>query len=190
MKQSQFMYELMVELDGVPDEEKLVLMNDYNTYFENKLEGGMSEEQIIEGLKTPHEIARRYKKGKPLPIEGVDSVLTHENQGEKTFFSVVKFIFLIPVCAVYELLVLAFGIAGMALVLALCLACTLFVVVSFVSIPLNMGFIFVGLGCVCLMMAFIMLFIIVIHFMMMLMKLLPNYMGRVLSNTPKKEAQR
>ena len=78
MTQSQFMYDLMIALNGIPDEEKFVLMNDYTQYFEDKLESGMVEEDIVNSLKAPREIARRYKNGNPIPIDGVESVLTSD----------------------------------------------------------------------------------------------------------------
>lgn len=187
MTQSQFMYDLMIALEGIPDEEKFVLMNDYTRYFENKLAGGMSEENIVNSLKSPREIARRYKNGNPIPIDGVDSVLTSDPKGKKTFLSVFKFILLLPVCAVYEVIAAAFGIVILAAVLILCMACALGVVVSFVSVALNNGFIFLGIGAVLLTFAFVMLFMLVCRFSVDAVKFLPNLMGRILSNKPKKK---
>ena len=182
MTQSQFMYDLMRELDGVPDEEKFVLMNDYTQYFENHIESGMTEESIIENLKTPHEIACCYKKGKPIPLEGVESVLASEQDGDKTALSVIKFIFLIPVCVVYEAATAAVCAIIVAASLALCLVCAVGGVVSFVSVVLNKGFILLGIGAVILTFAFVMLFMLAVNFTVSAVKLFPRYMGRVLAN--------
>lgn len=185
MTQSQFMYELMVELEGVPDEEKFVLMNDYTQYFENKSDSGMSEEDIVKNLSSPKEIARSYKRGKPIPLEGVDSVLTSDLSGDKTALSVLKFVLLIPVCAVYEVLAVGLGVALLAAVLALCMACAVGGVVSFVSVSLGNGFIFLGVGAVFLTFAFVMLFMVVFKFSVDAVKFFPAFMGRVLANKPK-----
>lgn len=184
MTQSQFMYDLMLELEGIPDEEKFVLMNDYNQFFENKLEEGMTEEEIVNNLRTPHDIARSYKKGKPIPIEGVDSVLTSEQTGKKTLSSVFKFVLLIPVCAVYEVLAAALCAAVMLTVLALCLACAIGGVVSFVSVSLGGGFVLLGIGAVFLTFAFVVLFMLSVRLTADAVKLFPRFMGRVLANKP------
>lgn len=187
MTQSQFMYDLMIALEGIPDEEKFVLMNDYTQYFEDKLASGMSEEKITGSLKSPREIARHYKSGNPIPIDGVESVLTSNPQGKKTFLSVFKFILLLPVCAVYEVIAAAFGIALLAAALLLCMACALGGVVSFVSAALNKGFILLGIGAVLLTFAFVMLFMLVFRFSVDAVKFFPAFMSRILSNKPKKK---
>ena len=185
MTQAQFMYDLMIALDGIPDEEKLVLTNDYNQYFEDRLNKGMSEERIVNSLKSPREIARRYKSGNPIPIDGVDSVLTSNPKGNKPASRVIKFILLVPVCGVYEVLAVVLGIALLAVILALCMACTLGVVVSFVSASLNVGFVFMGVGAVCLTFAFVMLFMITLKLSINAVKIFPKFMSRILSNKPK-----
>lgn len=185
MTQSQFMYDLMIALEGVPDEEKFVMMNDYTRYFEDKLAEGMSEESIVSSLKSPREIARRYKNGNPIPIDGVESVLTSNPQGKKTFSSIFKFVLLVPVCAVYEVLAVGFGIVMLAAILVLCMACALGGVVSFVSVALNKGFLLLGIGAVFLTFALVMLFMIVFRFSVDSVKFFPALMGRILSNKPK-----
>ena len=187
MTQAQFMYDLMVYLEGVPDEEKYVLMNDYNQYFENRIQNGDSEETITQFLKPPREIARRYKKGNPIPIEGIDSVIPHEQADNKDFFSILGFILLIPVCVVYETAVIVFCTALLIAVLALCMSGAVGIIVSFVSAALSKGFVLLGLGCVFLTLAFIILFMLTVNFFINAVKYFPNIMKRVLANKQKEK---
>ena len=185
MTQAQFMYDLMVYLEGVPDEEKYVLMNDYNQYFENRIQNGDSEETITNSLKPPREIARRYKKGNPIPIEGIESVIPCEQSDNKDFFSILGFILLIPVCIVYEIAAAVFCAALLIAVLALCMSGAVGVIISFVSAALGKGFVLLGLGCVFLTLAFLILFMLTITFAIKAVKYFPNVMKRVLANKRK-----
>ena len=185
MTQSQFMYDLMVELEGVPDEDKLVLMNDYNQYFTDRIEGGMSEDDIVSRLRSPKEIAASFKNGTPIPIEGVDSVLIGVQKGNKTPMSVFKFILLIPVCAVYEVFAVSVGLVLLAVTLVLCAVCALASVAAFMSVPLSRGFILLGVGGIFLTFAFVMLCTAVFAGALGAAAKFPGFMGRVLNNRTK-----
>ena len=185
MTQSQFMYDLMVELDGVPDEDKFVLMNDYNQYFTDRIDEGLSEDDIISKLRSPKEIADGYRNGVPIPIDGVDSVLSSSQRGEKTPLSVLKFVLLIPVCALYEVLAVSVGVILLAAVAALCAAGSLVSVAAFMSASLNTGFMLLGIGGIFLTFAFIMLCAAVFGGALGAVKKFPGFMGNVLHNRTK-----
>ncbi len=182
MTQSQFMYDLTVALDGVPDEEKYVLTNDYDRYFSDRLSEGMSEELITQNLSSPAEIARRYKQGDPIPIDGVDSVFVSQKKGKITFLSVCKFILMIPLCIVYEIISVFFGIVLFLISLMLCVGGALFSVAAFMSMSLNIGFLLLGIGGIFLTVSFVMLSGFVILAAVKAVRFLPGKMSVILNN--------
>lgn len=185
MTQSQFMYDLMVELEGIPDEDKFVVMNDYTQYFSDSIENGLSEDDIINALRSPKEIADGYKNGTPIPIKGVESVLGNNRKGNKTVQSVFKFILLIPVCALYEVLTVLLGLACLAVTLVLCAVGALASVTAFLSVPLNNGFIFLGFGGIFLTFSCVMLCAVVFKGAVGAVLKFPVFMGKVLNNRKK-----
>ncbi len=185
MTKSQFMYDLMIGLDGVPDEEKLLVMNDYDLYFSEKISDGMSEEAIVSSLKSPEEIAKGYKTGQPVPIEGVESVLSDLGKGKKTPLSVFKFILLIPVCALYEIFALSLGIVSLIVSLGLCFSGALLSVAAFMSSPLSRWFIVIGIGSIVITFAFVMLVTAVFQGTVRLVRKFPRFMSRILHNCEK-----
>ncbi len=185
MTQSQFMYELMVELADIPDEEKVVIMNDYTQFFTEHTEQGMSEENIINALSSPKEIANGYKNGLPLPIEGIESVYINEQSGKVTAISVLKFILLIPVAAIYIPVTAVLGIAILLLSLALCAASVCLSVFSFTVASLQTGFILLGIGGIFFTLAFLILSVVIFKGAIKTVLVFPKLMGRVLKNNKK-----
>lgn len=185
MTQSQFMYELMVELADIPDEEKVVIMNGYTQFFAERTNQGMSEESIIDTLSSPKEIAQGYKNGSPLPIEGVESVYSGEKSGEKTAGSVIKFILLIPVAAIYIPITAVLGLAVLLLSLALCAASVCLTVFSFTVASLQTGFIVLGIGGIFFTLAFLMLCVVIFKGSWKIVLAFPRLMGQVLTNKRK-----
>lgn len=185
MTQTQFMYELMVELADIPDNEKVVIMNDYTQLFSESTEQGMSEESIISSLATPKEIAQSYKDGAPLPIKGVDSVYSNEQGGNITASSIMKFILLIPVAIIYVAVTSAFGLVVLLLCLALCAVSVCLSVFSFTVAGLQSGFILLGIGGIFFTLAFLMLCVVVFKGAIKIILKIPKYMGSVLRNNKK-----
>lgn len=185
MTQTQFMYELMVELADISDKEKVVIMNDYTQLFSESIEQGVSEENIIASLATPKEIAQSYKDGSPLPIKGVDSVYNCEQGGNMTTSSIMKFILLIPVAILYVAVTSALGLATLFLCLVLCAASVCISVFSFTVASLQTGFILLGIGGIFFTLAFLILCVVVFKSAIKIVLKFPKYMGSVLRNNKK-----
>lgn len=185
MTQSQFMYELMTELDGLPDERKYIVMNEYTQYFTEQTENGLSEEGIISSLGSPKEIAQSYKSGSPIRLAGVASVDLSSGESTKTPLSVFKFILLIPAAAVYLPVMTALGLAVLLISLLLCAASVCLTVFSFTVASLQTGFIFLGIGGIFFAFAFVMFCVVIFKGALRLVFFFPKLMGRVLRNESK-----
>lgn len=142
MTQAQFMYELMIAAKELPDDERLTLMSDYDKYFELH-----QQDNAADALPSPKEIAESYLHGEPIIPEGVGSSQAAYAKKEKaTALGVLVFILLIPVCAVYELLIIAAGLVVSVLALAMCAAAAIASTVCFGAASLSIGVVFVGIG--------------------------------------------
>lgn len=181
MTQSQFMYKLMVELTDLPDEKKYVIMNEYTQFFDERLDRGMSEEQIAEALPAPKVIAQAYKDGSPLPIGEMQSIYDGKSSS-RTAASVFKFICLIPVAVLYFPIVTVLGLALFLIAVALCAACVCMSVFSFTAVPLQTGFILTGIGGIFFTLTFLFLSILIFKGVFVLLKIFPAFMGSVLNN--------
>lgn len=184
MTQSQFMYELMTELSDLPDEEKYVVMNDYNQLFSEQIADGMSEEAVTSALASPQKIAEGYKNGRPLPIVGVQSIYENSS-GKATSLSVFKFICLIPVAIVYVPVTLALGILALLLTAVLCAASVCLSVFSFTVASLQTGFILTGIGGIFFTLTFLLLSVFVFKGAVCMVTAFPKFMGRILKNKRK-----
>ncbi len=182
MTQAQFMYDLMTAVKDLSDEEKYVIMNDYNQYFFDKKEAGLSEEEIVAALPSPKSIAEDYHHGIPTPIDGMDFGSVSENEDKKTPLSILLFILLMPVCAVYEALAVVLGIAAAVVMLALCIAAAFASVGCFGLAGLSRGFILVGIGGLLLTVALVLLSAAMFRAIAAGIAWFPRFMKRVLNN--------
>ncbi len=180
MTQSQFMYELMKELDGMSDEKKYDIMNDYTGFFSEQTDNGRSPEEIISMLHSPKEIAESYKKGKPVEL---DVFASGSEDDTPAYKRVVKFILLIPCALVIVPLSALAGALLVALSVVLCVAGVAVSVYSFFASSLSFGFIIIGIGGILFTFSFVMLCVSFIQLTAKMVKSFPNYMGRVLNNT-------
>ena len=187
MTQSQFMYELMKELDGMSDEKKYDIMNDYTGFFSEQTDNGRSPEEIISMLHSPKEIAESYKKGKPVEL---DVFASGSEDDTPAYKRVVKFILLIPCALVIVPLSALAGALLVALSVVLCVAGVAVsvylggrrIIKKFAS-SLSFGFIIIGIGGILFTFSFVMLCVSFIQLTAKMVKSFPNYMGRVLNNT-------
>ena len=179
MTQLQFMYELMSALDGLPDEDKYIIKNDYDRYFAEQLEKGVDESEIITALGSPEDIACKYKNGDRAVLEGI---LNEKRQSKKTAGSVAKFILLLPVGAVAVPLTAAACVLLVTVAVLLCIASLALGVFSFTLVSFSPGFIIIGLGLVTLTFAFVMLCIALSKFTAAAVRIFPQFMKRVLEN--------
>ena len=180
MTQSQFMYELMKELDGVNDESKYVIMNDYTGFFSEQTDNGRSVDEIIAMLHTPKEIAESYKNGKPFEPTCIASDTQEKNPAYKR---VLKFILLIPCAIVLESLSALAGTLLVLLSVILCIASVAVSVYSFSALSLSFGFIIIGIGGILFTFSFIMLCVASVQLTVKMLTAFPKYMSRVLNNT-------
>ena len=147
MTQAQFMYELMTAVHHLSDEAQYIIMQDYNEFFFNKKEEGLSEDEIISILPSPKTIAAEYKDGgMPLPVDGMKMTERAQPPSKPTALSTFLFILLIPLCVVYELLMLIGSIICVVLLFALCVAFALVSVGCFSICSLSAGFVVLGIG--------------------------------------------
>lgn len=146
MTQAQFMYELMTAVQSLSDEVQYVIMNDYNQYFFDKKEQGMTEDQITASLPSPEKIADEYKHGMITPVDGMKTIRRTVPPARITPLGVTLFILLIPVCAVYETLAVTLGLAAAVFMLALCIVLAFASVACFGVSSLSVGFIVMGIG--------------------------------------------
>jgi len=179
MTQSQFMFELMSALDGMPDEDKYNITNDYERYFDEQLENGVEESEIIKALGSPEQIAKRYKSGDPIPLDGI---MPQKGKSNKTAGSIAKFILLLPVGAVAVPLIAVICIALVLIAAVICIAALAGGVFSFTLTSFSPGFIMIGLGLVTLTFAFVMLCIALSKFTALAVGAFPRFMKRVLEN--------
>lgn len=182
MTQSQFMYELMKELDGIPDESKYIIMNDYSGYFSEQEDKGLSVDDIIAKLGSPEKIALSYKNGVPVLPEEIGEVT---DKGNRTPLSVLKFILMIPAAALYVPLTASLGLVMFSAAAVLCVASIALSVYAFSALSLSFGFIIVGIGGVLFTFSFVMLCVTVCRLAVRMVTAFPKYMGRVLNNTEK-----
>ena len=181
MTQSQFMYELMVELTDLPDEKKYVIMNDYNQVFSENLEKGLSEEQITEKLQSPRVIAQSYKDGSPLPLPGIDSIYNVE-KSKRTAASTLKFICLIPAAIIFFPLVTFLGLTFFLLSAGLCVVGVCIGVFSFTVASIQIGFIFMGIGGIFFTLSFLFLSIFILKAAFFILKAFTSFMKGILYN--------
>lgn len=180
MTQSQFMYELMKELDGMSDEQKYDIMNAYTGLFSEQTERGISEQEIVDMLHSPKEIADSYLNGTPVPL---DLFISQNENRQSKHKNILKFIMLMP-CAVIYVPVTA--MIGAALVLLSVILCTVSIAVSvysFSAAHLSFGFIIIGAGGIIFTFSFVMLCVIFVRLTGMMVTYFPKYMSRVLNNT-------
>ena len=114
--------------------------------------------------------------------------MVSDQNGQKTFLSVLKFILMIPVCFLYEIAAVALGTVLFAAAAALCISAALICVGAFMSVTLDAGFVVFGLGSILLTFSFIMLAVLVFKSLTRAVKFFPNLMGGILRN--KKGEQR
>ena len=178
------MYELMSELENLPDEEKLAVMNEYNNYFYEKTESGMSENEAAQLLPSPKEIADSYRSGEPYELGGEHT----EKKQSLSPLGVLLFILMIPVCAVYEALAFVMGTGASVVMLALCVAAAFFGVACFGVSALSHGFILLGIGGLFLTVALVLFSAAMFKGIAAAFAWFPRTMGRVLHR--KKEARK
>lgn len=185
MTQSQFLYQLMKELDEFPDEMRYMIVNDYAFYYGEQLEKGLSEEQISKNLYSPKEIAESYKNGQPLTPTGTDSIYKSDREKSRTALSIFKFICLIPVAIIYMPVASVLGLALFLCTICLGIISVCVSVFSFTVSGINLGFIFTGIGGIFFTAAFVFLSIIIFKSALALIRAFPEFMGRVLNNKKK-----
>lgn len=181
MTQSQFMYKLMVELAELPDEKKYVIMNDYNRFFSENLEKGLSEEQITEKLQSPVIIAQSYKDGSPLSLTGIDSIYNGE-KSKRTAASTFKFICLIPAAIILFPLITFLGLTLFLLSAGLCVVGVCIGVFSFTVASIQIGFIFMGVGGIFFTLCFLFLSIFILKVAFFILKSFTSFMKDILHN--------
>ena len=179
MTQSQFMYELMSALDGMPDEDKYTIKNECDRYFAQQLEKGTDESEIINGLGSPEAIALRYKHGDRVLLNGI---ITEKKQGKRTAGSVARFILLLPVGAVTVPLTAVMCVLFLMFAVVLCIVSLALGVFSFTLTSFSPGFIIIGLGLLTLTFSFVMLCIALSKFTSAAVRVFPRFMKRVLEN--------
>lgn len=182
MTQAEFMYELMTAVKNLPDEAQYVIMNDYNEFFDIKKSEGLDEEDITALLPSPKVLAAEYRHGMPTPIDGTKMAERAAPPPHVTALSVFLFILLIPVCAVYEIIAFAVGLAFSVLLLALCIAAAFAGVACFGLSALSRGFILLGVGGLILTVAFVMLSAAAFRGFIAALAFFPKFMSRVLWN--------
>lgn len=171
------MYELMKELNDLPDESKYIIMNDYTEFFSEQEDKGRSAEDIIGGLSSPKQIALGYRNGMPVPIEGITE---SEHTGRRTPLSVLKFVLMLPAAVLYVCVTAALGLVMLAVAALLCVGGVALSVYSFAALSLSFGFIIVGIGGVLFTFAFVVLCVSVFRLAVRMVTAFPKYMGRVL----------
>ncbi len=190
MTQAQFMYELMTAVRHLSDEAQYVIMQDYNEYFFNKKEEGLSEEEIIASLPSPKTIASDYKHGMPTPMDGMRMAQRQEPPSKPTGLNVFLFILLIPVCAAYELMMVLFAAVTAALLLALCAASALASVACFSLLGLSAGFAAAGAGGLIVTVGFVLFGAGIFRALWAGLRWFPRYMNRVRMNKAKRGGRR
>ncbi len=179
MTRSQFMFELMSALDGMPDEDKYNITNDYEKYFDEQLENGVEESEIINALGSPGLIAKRYISGDPIPLDGI---MPQKGKSRKTAGSIAKFILLLPVGAVTVPLTAVVCVVLALIAAAVCIVSLAGGVFSFTLLSFSPGFIIIGLGLIALTFAFVMLCIALSKFTALAVGAFPRFMKKVLEN--------
>jgi len=180
MTQSQFMYELMKELDFMSDEKKYDIMNDYNGFFSEQTDNGKSEDEIIDLLRSPKEIAESYRSGMPLSLEFLTS---DSSEHIPAYKRIIKFILLIPCAVVYVPVTAVLGAVLIALSVILCAVGVAVSVYSFSALHLSLGFAVIGIGGIVFTFAFVMLCVAFVQLTSKMVTYFPRYMGRLLGNT-------
>ena len=145
MTRSRFMFELTTALSFLPEEERCTVTSEYDHFFDSKAAQGESESDTIASLPSPEKIAESYKKGDPYSPGGEDIVIGRR-QNRPTVLGVFLFILLIPVCVVYEAVMLALIIITAVVFIAACVAVIFASAACLGAIPLSRGFILLGVG--------------------------------------------
>lgn len=179
------MYDLMLEIGDLPDEEKYSIVNECNLFFSDHLALGLDEEAIVASLKTPKELADSYKNGMPFTLADVYSVYDGKFDGKVTVGSFLKFAALLPLAFVYVPVMFVVGLALFLISAALCVASVCLTVFSFMSAGLSAGFVATGIGGIFFTAAFFALSIIICRAAAIWVTFMPKFMGRVLKNKRK-----
>lgn len=63
MQKNEFLAKLRILLHALPEEDLKRVIRDYEAYFDLKIKQGFSEEEIVESLGSPEDIAREVLEG-------------------------------------------------------------------------------------------------------------------------------
>ena len=176
MTRSQFMYELMLAVSDFPDEEKFQIKNEFDDYFSQKNAEGISENDIIESLPKPSDIANSFISGEPFhPGKIIEKTSV-------TPKSILIFSLLVPVCILYEILVFVLGTIIIVLLLSACAAFAFAGTACFGGSGLSIGFIFAGIGGILITISLVLFSASFINFMGSGFAWFPIYKKKILNN--------